>query len=104
MKLKLMLMFYNLKWTLEERWKKVARKLPRIATKRPYPRIEFCPECGGRIEIKACDTGDGWNIFWDCDNSCESIAEDEAYITDWFPFVFGWASSKDMRSVGIEVV
>ena len=80
--------------------------LPKIPTRKPtYPGIfKICYECDTEIKIYAYDTGDGWSLFWDCENQHISNFGDEFLIIGWFPFLFGWATGKDMERIGIEVV
>ena len=84
--------------------------LPKIPIQRPiyselhgYP---LCPICSKNPKIYAYHTGDGWMLFWDCEeqhlselNKCEKYM-----IIGWFPFLFGWASGKDLERIGIKVV
>lgn len=96
MNLSLFWLWYRFRMWLDD----CARFLPKIPRRKPAPPKTRCPLCGEPTNIlSALDTGDGWMIFWDCENGCG-----EGDAAEWFPFVFGWANSKDMRRAGIEVV
>ena len=84
----------------------ITPKLPKIATRKPdYPGMsDVCKECNTDIKIYAYDTGDGWSLFWDCENQHVNNYGDEYFIVGWFPFLFGWATGKDLERIGIEVV
>jgi hypothetical protein len=99
---------YRLKeWLFEN----VTPKLPKIPIQKPYyPGMsDYCKRCDSDIKIYAHHTGDGWYFFWDCEDqhvSDHHIArsiEDDSLI-GWFPFLFGWATGKDLERIGIEVV
>jgi|SRR3989304_1434279 len=104
--------FRKLKFRLWYLWRdvkdrlyvKVGPKLPKIRTKFPLPSTKFCPACGQPVNVMAVDTGDGWDFFWDCPNHCQALDYNDGLIERWFPFVFGWASAKDLERAGIEVV
>jgi len=80
--------------------------LPRI----PVPKPEYfgfwrCVRCHSTIKIYAHHTGDGWMFFWDCEGQHTSDRlGDRSYIVGYFPFLFGWATGKDLIKIGIEVV
>ena len=81
--------------------------LPKIPTRKPqFPSdATFCSLCHTDIKIYAYHTGDGWMFFWDCElQHISYIDGDCGMIIDWFPFLFGWATGKDMGRIGIEVV
>ncbi len=86
----------------------ITPKLPKIPVERPtYLGVPICSDCHLGLEIYALHTGDGWLFFWDCKGRhiSEERAERYVYITtDWFPFLFGWATGKDLGRIGIEVV
>ena len=81
--------------------------LPKIPTRKPdYPGMsDVCKKCNTDIKIHAYNTGDGWYFFWDCDEQhiIDKVG-DEAGIVGWFPFLFGWATAKDLEGIGIEIV
>lgn len=83
---------------------KLCPKLPKILTSFPSPKVRFCPECGQSVNIMAINTGDGWEFFWDCPNYCQALDYADMSIEGWFPFVFGWATTKDLEQIGIVVV
>ena len=81
--------------------------LPKIAVGKPtYPGVPICTKCHKPPHIYALHTGDGWLFFWDCEG--QHISEERqdryVYIANWFPFLFGWATAKDLGRIGIEVV
>jgi hypothetical protein len=80
----------------------VARHAPKIPTRRPEPLSEPCRACGKpQDRLYAVYTGDGWDLFWECENECG----DGDSIYNWWPFHFGaHCSANDLRRVGIEVV
>ena len=82
--------------------------LPKIPTRQPgHPSgSTFCSLCHTDIKIYAYNTGDGWLFFWDCEQQHISNygEENEFYIKDWFPFLFGWATGADLEKIGIEEV
>ena len=86
----------------------ITPKLPKIPTKKPtYPGVPICIECHKPPKIYAVHTGDGWLFFWDCEGQHISEERAERYVfiaTNWFPFLFGWATGKDLERIGIEVV
>jgi len=85
----------------------ITPKLPKIAVGKPtYPGVPICIKCHTSPKIYALHTGDSWVFFWDCEGQhiSEERAERYVYIADWFPFLFGWATSKDLGKIGIEVV
>lgn len=85
----------------------ITPKLPKIATGKPiYSEshgFPLCTRCYKKPEIYAYHTGDGWMFFWDCEGQHISDRTDE-FIVGWFPFLFGWATEKDLGRIGIEVV
>ncbi len=81
--------------------------LPKIPTRKPYypGMVSFCGRCNMEKKIYAYDTGDGWFFFWDCEGQHVSDIFDDGYIiVGWFPFLFGWATFRDLERIGIEVV
>ncbi len=87
----------------------ITPKLPKIPIRKPYyPGMsDICRRCNTDIMIYAYHTGDGWLFFWDCEEQhvSDRIGADLGfYIVDWFPFLFGWATGKDLGRIGIEVV
>ena len=85
----------------------ITPKLPKIPMRKPdYPGMsDICRICDTDIKIRAYNTGDGWLFFWDCEEQhlVDGDSSDE-YIDGWFPFLFGWATGKDLERIGIEVV
>jgi hypothetical protein len=102
--------YYNRMISLKYRFKEwffenITPKLPKIPTRKPkYPGVPICLFCHHPPIIHAYHTGDGWLFFWDCEGRHISDRRPEEYITDWFPFLFGWATAKDLERIGIEVV
>ncbi len=93
--------YYRLK---EYFYNNIAPKLPKIPTKKPtFPGMsDICKRCKTDIKIYAYFTGDGWEFFWDCENQhLIDFGEDEYIIVGWFPFLFGWATSRDLAKIGI---
>ena len=85
-------------------FKNITPKLPKIQTKKPtYPGMSVCVDCHKPPTIRAIYTGDGWLFFWDCEGWHISDRKEE-YIVGWFPFLFGWATGKDLERIGIEVI
>ena len=87
----------------------ITPKLPKIPMRKPdYPGMSnICKRCNTDIKIYAYHTGDGWYFFWDCEEQHVSDrigAELGFYTVGWFPFLFGWATGKDLERIGIEVV
>ena len=84
----------------------IAPKLPKIPIRKPdYPGMyDICERCNTDIKIYAYDTGDGWSLFWDCEEQHISNFGDDGLIVGWFPFLFGWATGEDLERIGIEVV
>ena len=96
------------KWQFKE-WffENITPKLPKIPMRKPdYPGMsDVCRRCNTDIKIYAYDTGEGWSLFWNCEE--QHIIDqwgDETNIVGWFPFLFGWATGKDLERIGIEVV
>ena len=83
----------------------ITPKLPKIPTRKPdYPGMsDVCRRCNTDIKIYAYHTGDGWSFFWDCEEQHVSD-RGKGDIVGWFPFLFGWATGKDLGRIGIEVV
>ena len=82
----------------------ITPRLPKIPVQKPtYPGMPICVECHTPPYIHAYHTGDGWYFFWDCEGQHISDRGDDS-IVDWFPFLFGWATGKDLGKIGIEVV
>lgn len=73
----------------------------KIAKKQPPVPTQLC-DCGKPYtQMVAYDTGDGYALFWICDDDCGSPID----VENWWPFWFGvWATPKDFERVGIEVV
>ena len=93
------------KWQFKE-WffENINPKLPKIPVNRPtYLGVPICLKCHSMPEIYALDTGEGWHFFWDCEGHHISD-RGEGDIAGWFPFLFGWATGKDLERIGIEVV
>jgi hypothetical protein len=80
----------------------VGKHAPKIRARWPQPPESVCPICGKPfVKICAVHTGDGWDLFWECENECG----DGDSIYNWWPFHFGaHCSGNDLRRVGIEVV
>ena len=80
--------------------------LPKIPTRKPYyPGMsDICKRCNTDIKIYAYHTGDSWCFFWDCEEQHVSNLGDDDWIIGWFPFLFGWATGKDLENIGIEIV
>lgn len=78
--------------------------LPKIPVERPsYLGVPICLKCHTMPEIYALHTGEGWYFFWDCEG--QHISDrGKGDIVGWFPFLFGWATSKDLAKIGIEEV
>ena len=105
-------MYRKYYWRYKYRFKEwffenITPKLPKIPVTRPiYPRgFPLCITCYQKPRIFAHNTGDGWVFFWDCDE--QHIIDrngDSSMIVGWFPFLFGWATGKDLERIGIEVV
>lgn len=82
--------------------------LPKIPTRKPiyseshgYP---LCPSCSKKPEIYAYHTGDAWLFYWDCEEQhISNFASDGGIIVGYFPFVFGWAATRDLERIGIEI-
>ena len=94
------------KWRFKE-WffENITPYLPKIPIGKPtYPGVPICVECHKPPQIYAHDTGDGWYFFWDCEGQHIADFRDDDYIVGWFPFLFGWATQRDLEKVGIEVV
>jgi len=91
-------LWFKIKWW----WRDTASKhMPRIPRRFPKPPERMCAICGKPFtKIAAIDTGDGWAFEWGCDDDCcnDNIPID----CGWFPFVFGWATRKDLKRIGIE--
>ncbi len=93
------------KWRFKE-WffENITPELPKIPTGKPtYPGVPICPDCHVPPTIHAHDTGDGWLFFWDCEGQHISDMYPDKDITG-FPFLFGWATARDLGRIGIEVV
>ncbi len=103
--------FISYKYQFKE-WffENITPKLPKIPTRKPdYPAgmSDFCKRCNSDIKIYAYYTGDSWCFFWDCEEQHVSDrigGELGFYMIGWFPFLFGWATGKDLARIGIEVV
>ena len=96
------------KWKFKE-WffENITPKLPKIPVGKPiYPGVPICIECHKPPKIHAIDTGEGWYFFWDCEGQhiSDERPEEKITIVGWFPFLFGWATDKDLGRIGIEVV
>ncbi len=99
--------FISYKYQFKE-WffENITPRLPKIPTRKPHfiSDATFCSLCHTDIKIYAHDTGDGWCFFWDCERQHVNNYDDEYFVVDWFPFLFGWATGKDLGKIGIEVV
>ena len=99
--------FISYKYQFKE-WffENVTPHLPKIQVEKPrYPGVPICAECHKPPHVYALDTGDGWLFFWDCE--CGDISDlrgDDSFLDGYFPFLFGWATGKDLGRIGIEVV
>ena len=84
----------------------ITPRLPKIATRKPdYPGMPICVDCHKPPKIHACDTGDGWLFLWDCEcGDTSDLRGDDSFLDGYFPFLFGWATGKDLERIGIEVV
>ncbi len=76
---------------------KMRRHMPKIRVKKPTAMA--CPTCGEVTHLIAMDTGDGWALGWWCDE-CDDYRGD---AVGYFPFVFGWATYRDLVKYDIEV-
>jgi len=86
-------------------FKNITPKLPKIQTEKPtYPDMLVCVDCHKPPTIHAFHTGDGWLFYWDCIGQHISDMYPDKLIANWFPFLFGWATSKDLERIGIEVI
>ena len=78
--------------------------LPKIQVRKPeYFGFPLCVDCHTLVKVYAIHTGDSWLFHWDCE--CGEIAGmlgDRSFIVGYFPFLFGWASGKDLARIGIE--
>ena len=94
------------KWRFKD-WffENITPKLPRIPIEKPiYPGVPICIDCHVPPTIHAYFSGDGWMFFWDCEGQHISDRYPDDFLFDWFPFLFGWATEKDLARIGIEVV
>ena len=84
----------------------ITPKLPRVPVRKPdYPGMsDVCKRCNTDIKIYTHNTGDSWYFFWDGENQHISNFDYEPLLVGWFPFLFGWATGKDLEKVGIEEV
>jgi len=76
-----------------------------IPTKRPKCPNHICDSCGKpRKDICAINTGDGFVLFWECEDRCgDGDGEDD--LVGWWPFWFGaWTDYESLRKIGIEEV
>ena len=60
-----------------------------------------CEDCGSVLVKKiAVWTGDGWELYWECDNDCGSLMKD----IDW-PFGYDeLADADDLSALGFTIV
>lgn len=94
--------YYPIEYYIREKIEQYCKYLPKIKTKFPdAPHGGYCPLCHDPLIIHAYNTGDGWDFWWDCENE-HWLEEEITHIIGWFPFVFGWANSKDLLKIGIE--
>jgi len=90
-------------WIIFTSWweNKINPHMPRIFLGLPAKPNKVCPECGRPFsKVCAIHTGDGWALFWECENNCGG---GEEYIDDWSPFFFNWCTGSDLRKHGIEI-
>lgn len=62
---------------------------------------QVCPDCGSAMDKLAIDTGDGWALFWDCENH----PGDSEIEIPWDMDLKGreWVTSKELRRLGYEI-
>jgi hypothetical protein len=58
-----------------------------------------CPTCEVLMDLVAVDTGDGWDLIFECP-AC--LDQSESIIDDW-PFSRDWASPEDWQKIGVRV-
>ena len=93
----------RLQWQLPEIIGKFVGLRLHIHIKREFPKPSgVCGFCGKPYDrIIAIDTGDGWEMSFECENYCGWCDP----IVGWYPFWFSaWATSDDMNRAGIEPV
>lgn len=94
----------------------IAKHLPVVYIPPEVPNFGKCQQCLDEIDdmegeldyitinptLKkyAVDTGDGWALFWDCDQQHNDNGQ---YDIEKFPFLFGWCSVNDLQKHGFEV-
>lgn len=79
--------------------------LPTLVIKVWYTEHETCPNCGGVMYKIACDTGDGWALFWECENDLIFPKCDDKEL-DWdYDFKgINLVNKKDLKSKGYFII
>lgn len=75
--------------------------IPMFPVKLWFTEHLLCPDCGAPMDKCAVDTGDGWALFWECDECL--FQGDEGHDIEW-PFGDKWMTHKDMQEHGYTVV
>lgn len=70
-----------------------------------------CPDCGRRLVKAAYHTGDGWQLFWACDDESGRDGDcvwtcdgDDYYFIDWDQDWGSWMTGQELKDQGFVII